>query len=183
MTLRNTLIAAAFVLPTAAMAQDYTGPSVGAQLSFGDAEATGPALEGDNLLLGLRAYYDFATASGITFGVGIQYDDTDLDLNLAGTATTAATATGVLRLAGRVGGVVAGSYLYGTAGFAELYTDDGAASAGNSDGYFLGVGYERYLTDQWTIGAEVLYHEFDDFAIPGLEADVTTIGVSANFRF
>jgi len=164
------------VLPAAAMAQDYSGPSVGAQINLADAETEGPELSGDDTLFGLRAYYDVDAGSFI-YGGGLQYDNADLDLD------GAASVSSVLRLAGRAGANVGGGYLYGTAGLARATTDDGAASAGDSNGTFFGAGFETFVADGTTIGFEILQHNFDDFDIETLEADVTTVGANVNFRF
>jgi hypothetical protein len=34
-----------------------------------------------------------------------------------------------------------------------------------------------------SLGAELLYHEFSDFDLVGLEAQATTAAISVNFRF
>ena len=47
---------AAVALPTLVSAQSFSGPSVGAQFAYGDAETTGPSLDGADGLAGLRAY-------------------------------------------------------------------------------------------------------------------------------
>ncbi|MDA0924279.1 MAG: porin family protein, partial [Proteobacteria bacterium] len=54
---------------------------------------------------------------------------------------------------------------------------------GDSDGWFAGLGYEMLVTDMISVGAELLYHEFDSFDLVGLAADATTAAVSVNFRF
>ena len=157
----------------AAPAADWTGPSVGAQLGYGDVSTSGPALEGDDVLLGLRAYYDYDFGDFV-LGGGLQYDATDLDIG--GTTTLES----VTRIGGRAGADLGRSMLYGTAGWAQART---TAPTGNSDGWFAGAGYEMFVTDAVTVGTEVLYHEFDDFDLPGLSAEATTAAISVNFRF
>jgi opacity protein-like surface antigen len=158
----------------AAPAADWTGPSVGAQLGYGDVSTSGPALSGDDVLLGLRAYYDYDFGDFV-LGGGLQYDATDLDI---GGATTLESVT---RIGGRAGADLGRSMLYGTAGWAQARTS--ATGIGDSDGWFAGVGYEMFVTDAVTVGTEVLYHEFDDFDLAGLEAEATTAAISVNFRF
>ena len=166
----------AAALPSLAAAQSFDGLSVGGQLSYGDAETEGPALSGEDVLYGLRAYYD-ADLGNFLLGGGLQYDGSEIDLD------GAATIDSVLRLAARAGVAPGDMYFYGTAGFAQASTS-GAADPGDSDGFFIGVGYEDYIADQVTVGAEVLYHQFNDFDnIDTLEADVTTVGVNVNYRF
>lgn len=154
---------------------DWTGPSVGLQFGYIDVETSGAAaLEGDDTLIGLRAYYDYDFGQFV-LGGGLQYDATGVDL---GGVTEVES---VLR-AGLRGGIdLDRNWVYATAGFAQVETS--AAAVGDSNGYFVGVGYEVFLTQQVTLGAEVLYHEFDDFDLGGLEAEATTAAVSVNFRF
>lgn len=153
---------------------DWTGPSVGVQLGYGDVDTSGPALNGDDVLFGLRAYYDYDFGDFIVGG-GLQYDATDLDI---GGATTLDSVT---RLGLRAGVDLGRQWIYGTAGWAQAETS--AAGIGDSDGWFAGLGYEVFVADGITIGTEVLYHEFDDFDLVGLEAEATTAAVSVNFRF
>lgn len=170
------LVGGALALPAAVSAQDFAGPSVGLQLSYGDASTEGPALEGDGALYGLRAYYDFDPGTFI-YGFGLQYDATDISLG-GGTAEI----DEVLRLAGRIGVTSGANWYYGTLGYARAYTS-GPAAAGDSDGFFVGVGYEVFVSDEFTVGTELLYHEFSDFDIGTLDADVTTLSFSVNYRF
>ena len=59
----------------------------------------------------------------------------------------------------------------------------------DSDGYYAGLGYEVFLTRTLTAGAELLYHKFDDFedlddlGLPDVEAEVTSLSLSLNYRF
>ncbi|MEM1064380.1 MAG: porin family protein [Pseudomonadota bacterium] len=164
-----------FAAPAAA--QSFGGPSVGLQLGVIDAETSGAAdLSGDDTAIGLRAYFD-TDIGGFIVGGGLQYDETDVDLG------GVASVDSVFRLGVRGGVDFAGNFVYGTAGFAQANTEAGAADVGDSDGYFLGVGYEVFLTQNITAGAELLYHEFDSFDLDGLEAEATTFNVSVNYRF
>ncbi len=154
---------------------DWTGPSVGIQLGYGDVETSGAAtLQGEDALLGLRAYYDYDFGDFVVGG-GIQYDTADIDL---GGVTTLESVT---RVGVRAGIDLDQNWLYGTGGFARAETS--APAVGDSDGYFLGLGYEVFVAPTATVGAEVLYHQFEDFDLGGLEAEATTAAVSLNFRF
>jgi outer membrane immunogenic protein len=155
-----------------APSMSWTGGSVGAQLGYGDASASG-GLEGDGALLGLRAYYDYDFGNFIVGG-GLQYDGTNIEVG--GSDVDAITRAGL-----RAGVDLGESWVYGTGGWASVQTDD--AVVGDSDGWFAGVGYERFITTNMTVGAEVLYHEFDEFDAAGFEADGTSAAVSVNFRF
>lgn len=168
-------IAAAVVFPGIVAAQSFDGPSVGLQLSYGDAETSGPSLDGEDTLIGLRAYYDYDFGNFLAGG-GIQYDSTEIDLD------GLADVDDVFRLAGRVGVANGPAYYYGTLGYAQASTS-GPADAGDSEGYFVGAGVEAFVAENITFGGELLYHEFDNFDINSLEAEVTTLGINVNYRF
>ena len=154
---------------------DWTGPSVGVQLGYGDLSTYGAAdVAGDGALYGLRAYYDYDLGNVIV-GAGLQYDAADI--NLGGATTLDAVA----RIGARAGVDLGNNWLYGTAGWARANTS--APAIGDSNGWFAGAGYEVLVSDGITIGAEVLYHEFSDFALTGLTTEATTAAVSVNFRF
>ena len=154
---------------------DWTGPSVGIQLGYGDVSTSGAAtLSGDEVIYGLRAYYDFDFGSYIVGG-GLQYDNVDIDL---GGVTTVDTVT---RIGARAGLDLGRNWVYGTAGWALAETSNPAV--GDSNGWFAGLGYEVFVANNVTVGAEVLYHDFSDFDLGGLEAEATTAAVSVNFRF
>lgn len=154
---------------------DWTGPSVGIQLGYGDVSTSGAAtLSGNDYLYGLRAYYDFDLGDYVVGG-GLQYDNTDIDLG-GGTVVDSVT-----RLGGRAGIDLGQNWVYGTAGWALAETSNPAV--GDSNGWFAGLGYEVFVASNVTLGAEVLYHDFSDFDLSGLEAEATTAAVSVNFRF
>ena len=163
------------VAPPPAPTYDWTGPSVGLQFGYIDVETSGAAaLEGDDTLIGLRAYYDYDFGQFV-LGGGLQYDVTGVDL---GGVTEVES---VLRGGVRGGIDLNRNWIYATLGLARVETS--AAAVGDSSGYFAGLGYEVFVGQQVTLGAEVLYHEFDDFDLGGLEAEATTASVSVNFRF
>lgn len=160
--------------PPVVSSTNWTGPSVGIQLGYGDVSTSGPALGGDDVLYGLRAYYDHDFGDFIVGG-GLQYDSADIDL---GGVTTLESVT---RVGVRAGVDLDRNWAYGTAGWALAETSNPVV--GDSNGWFAGVGYEVFVADNVTVGAEVLYHQFEDFDLGGLEADATTAAVSVNFRF
>lgn len=163
------------VVVAPAPATDWTGASVGLQFGRIDVETSGAAaLDGDDTFVGVRAYYDYDLGDFVVGG-GLQYDTTGVDL---GGVTEVESVT---RLGVRGGYDLGQNWIYATAGLARVETS--AAAVGDSNGYFAGLGYEVFLGQQVTLGAEVLYHSFDDFNLAGLEADATTAGVSLNFRF
>ncbi|SLN49216.1 hypothetical protein ROJ8625_02421 [Roseivivax jejudonensis] len=153
---------------------DFSGFSLGGQLGYGNIETEDPDLEGDGATYGVRGYYDYDLGNVIVGG-GLQYDATDIDLD------DAATADGVLRAGPRVGYDLGRTMVYGQGGYAKAFTDEDAV--GDSNGYYVGLGTETFLTESITAGAEVNYHEFSDFDADDLEADATTASVTLNYRF
>ncbi|WP_417605415.1 outer membrane protein [Primorskyibacter flagellatus] len=180
-SLDNTLSEPEPAAPVAVVAPaplyDWTGPSIGAQLGFGDIETENAGgVEGDGGLYGLRAYYDYDFGNYVVGG-GIQYDESDIDID------GAATLDKVFRAGLRAGVDLNRTFLYGTGGYAKAFTEDDAVSLGDSNGYFVGLGAEHFLTEKVTVGGEFLYHQFDDFDISDVEANATTANVSVNYRF
>ncbi len=164
-------------LPPAATIYDWSGPSVGLQFGRADIETSGAAeLEGDGGIVGLRAAYDWDFGTFIA-GAGLDYDFADIDLE------GAATVENVLRVKGRVGFDSNRNWYYATVGWARAYTGADAVDVGDSDGYFVGLGYEVYVTPRFTAGAEALWHKFEDFDLEDLEVEATTLQLSVNYRF
>lgn len=153
---------------------DWTGAYIGGQLGYGDVNATG--LDGDGVTYGLRGGYDWDFGNWV-LGVGADYDWTDIDLGGAGD-----TLDSVARLKLRAGADLGRALVYGTAGAAHAKADVGGSSLSDT-GWFAGVGADYLITDQWTVGAEVLTHQFDDFDNSGVDVDATTASVNVGFRF
>jgi len=161
--------------PMSAIDGDWTGPSVGLSFGFLDADTSGAAdLTGDGAIAGFRAAYDYDFGAHVA-GVTLQYDLANIDL---GGVTTIDS---ILRFGGRAGIDAGRSWYYLTGGWAHV--DTSSAAVGDSDGYFAGVGYEVYITDRLTAGAEVVYHDFEDFNLDGLDADAATLNLSVGLRF
>ncbi|MHA6346277.1 outer membrane protein [Roseivivax sp. CAU 1761] len=153
----------------------FDGLSLGIQGGKAWVDTENPEADGEGGTYGLRAYYD-RDLGNVIVGGGLQYDRANIDLD------GAAEVESVLRVGPRVGLDLNRNMVYGTAGYAKAFTEDGALSVGDSGGYFAGIGYEVFLTEDVTAGTEVVYHKFDDFD-GGLEAEATTANVSLNYRF
>jgi len=169
--------AAVTVTATNVFAQDmgtanWTGGYIGAQLGYGDVGTNVAGVSGDGAIGGLIAGYDYDLGDWVV-GAGIDYDFANIDL--AG----AATLENVMRIKVRGGYKMGDGLLYAAAGYANADTD----TLGSDDGYFIGVGYEHQISSSFGIGAEVLYHEFDNFNGSGINVDATTAQVRATFRF
>ena len=150
---------------------DWTGPYVG--LSFGNTDVTTSAAgaEGDNGTYGIHAGYDYDFGRFVVGGE-LEYDKTDIDLG------GAATVDNVARLKLRGGYDLGRTLVYATVGAARADT-----SLGNDTGGFAGIGMAYQVTDQFTLGGEVLEHRFDDIGGSGIDADATTFNLRGSFRF
>ena len=50
-------------------------------------------------------------------------------------------------------------------------------------GYFIGAGMDYAISDKWSVGGELLQHQFDDFDDSGVDLDATTIKAKVALRF
>lgn len=157
-----------------AMAQstDWTGAYAGAQIGFGSVDSTLPGVDGDGLIGGIVGGYDWDLGTWV-IGVGADYDVADIDLG------TAADLEEVWRIKFRGGYKIGQGLAYGTAGYANADTD----VLGDEDGYFIGAGYERRLAPNFSLGGELIYHEFENFNATTTDVDATTVQVRGTFRF
>ncbi|MCG7495114.1 outer membrane protein [Thalassobius sp. Cn5-15] len=153
----------------APVAAPWTGGYVGLNLGYADIEAG--ALDADGGFYGLSAGYDYDLGDWV-IGGGIDYDR--LDIDLGGNDVESAA-----RLKVRAGYDLGDGLLYGTAGAVRIDVD----TLGDDTGYFIGAGYEHRVTDQVSVGGEILYHEVDDFNGSGVDVEATTIAAKVNFRF
>lgn len=157
--------------------RDWTGGYAGAQLGYGDLNTSGAAdLDGDGLIGGLHAGYDFDLGDWV-LGGAIDYDASDIELS-----NNAGDLNEVLRVKFRGGYDLGDTLIYGTTGLAWADADVGGSSF-DDQGYFVGFGAERFVTDNVTIGGELLYHEFDDFDDTDVDIEATTIQARVSWRF
>lgn len=160
------------VMPSA----DWSGFYAGAQLGYGDVGSDGAGLDGNGILGGVHAGYRWDLGTTV-LGVGADWDAANIDLGAAGNSLD-----NVARLKLMAGADLGRSLVYVTAG--PAWADATVAGVGRSDnGWFLGAGMDYALTDQWTVGAEVLGHRFDNFDGTGVDLDATTVAAKVSFRF
>lgn len=159
-----------------AMARDWTGGYAGLQLGYADAEATagGAKITGDDVIGGFIAGYDYDFGNYV-LGAGIDADIADLDVG----SPAVTKLERVYRLKVRGGVKLGDGLLYATGGGAGADLD----GIGYDTGYFVGAGYEHMVTDNISLGGEVLYHEFDNFKSTGVDVEATTFQVRAAYRF
>ena len=163
---------------------DWTGLYGGVQLEYGDLtvddNAGNPFAEGDGALYGVFGgyRYDFGTIV-----VGAELDLTAADITIEDlTGTPIGSLDSVIRLGGEVGFDAGRALIYGTAGYARA-TATLTGVERSDDGYFFGAGVDYLVTDQISVGVEVLQHQFDDFDGTTLDVEATTFGINAAFRF
>ncbi|WP_245962862.1 outer membrane protein [Roseovarius halotolerans] len=152
---------------------DWTGGYVGGQLGYGNVDTNAPGVDGDGAIGGLVMGYDYDFGQWVA-GAGLDYDWADIGLG-AGNPTI----ENVLRVKLRGGYKIGNGLLYGTGGWAQADTD----TLGDDDGYFIGAGYEHMITQNFAMGGEVLYHEFDNFNSTNTDVEATTVQVRGTFRF
>jgi hypothetical protein len=150
---------------------NWTGFYVGGQVGYGFADAD---IGGDDegVMGGVTAGYDHDFGRYV-LGAALDYDFADADIGAGSDLEE------VFRLKVRGGPKIGRGLLYGAGGYANADTSD----TGAEDGWFIGGGYEYMVNNQFSVGGEVLYHEFDDLGGNGNDVDFTTVQVRATFRF
>ena len=162
----------AFNPPSAPATPDWTGAYVGGQIGWGSVDTNVAGVDGDDVIGGIVAGYDFDLGNWV-IGGGLDYDFAEIGLG-GGTELD-----NVWRAKLRSGYKIGNGLAYGTLGFAEADT----STLGSDDGYFLGVGYEHLIRENLSLGGEVLYHEFDNFNGTTTDIEATTVQVRGTFRF
>ncbi len=158
--------------PAPIASPDWTGAYIGGQIGWVNVDTNTPGLDGDDVIGGIVAGYDFDLGDWV-IGGGIDYDFAEV--GLGGGAELESLWRAKLR-----GGYKLGSGLaYGTLGFAEAETN----ALGTDDGYFIGAGYEQLVGESFSVGGEVIYHNFDDFQGTTTDIEATTVQVRGTFRF
>jgi len=152
-------------------AADWTGFYVGGQLGYGFADSDLTSSD-ESVMGGVTLGYDRDFGNWV-LGGALDYDFADANV-APGTDLEE-----VFRLKVRGGPKIDRGLLYGAAGWANADT----SNMGDDDGWFIGGGYEYMVNDRFSIGGEVLYHQFDSFNGTGNDIDFTTLQLRATFRF
>jgi outer membrane immunogenic protein len=162
--------------PVYAPSADWSGGYVGAQLGYGDVSASSGAGDNDGVIGGLHAgyLYDFGQ---FVAGAELDFDLMDIDLGATGDVENVAR----LKL---IAGVDMGQTLfYATGGVARAKVGNVGGGSDTDNGYVLGLGVAYAVSDQMTVGAEILGHRFDDFAGTGIDVDATAVTARVSYRF
>lgn len=158
--------------PLAPSTPDWTGFYGGVQIGYANVD-TNIGGDDDAFIGGLTAGYDFDLGQWVVGG-SLDYDFTDADV-----AGGVAELENIFRAKVRGGYKIGQGLLYATGGYANADTDN----LGSDDGYFIGGGYEYLVNEAFSIGGEILYHEFDNFNSTGADVDATTVQIRATYRF
>lgn len=162
--------------PIVVASTDWSGFYAGGQLGYGDVDSNGNGLDGNGFLGGIHGGYrwDFGQ-----FVLGTELDWDTADINLGGDTGSLDDVTRI-KLTG--GADLGSSVLYATTGLAYANATVGADSL-SDDGWFYGAGMTYAINDQWTIGGELLQHNFNDFDGSGVDIDALTATARVGFRF
>jgi opacity protein-like surface antigen len=159
--------------PVAPATPNWTGFYAGGQLGWAWVDTDIAGVDGDDVIGGIVAGYDYDLGDWVVGG-GIDYDFADIGLS-----GTTASVEEVFRAKLRGGYKIGQGLLYGTGGYAWADTNN----IGDDDGWFIGGGYEHRVTDNVSVGGEVLYHQFDNFGTVNTDVDATTAQVRVTYRF
>jgi len=150
----------------------WTAFYLGSQIGYLDADSNIPVVSGDDFIAGFTAGYDHDFGDFV-LGAGIDYDWTQTTL------FPGFDLENVFRVKMRGGFKMGRSLIYATGGYAHADTN----LLGDDEGYFLGAGIDYLFSDTMSVGAEILYHEFDNYNNTVLDLEATTVQVRTVYRF
>ncbi|MGL6209108.1 MAG: outer membrane protein [Paracoccaceae bacterium] len=155
---------------------DWTGFYGGGQLGYGRVFSGGAGLDGEDVLGGIHVGYRWDLGQAV-LGTELDYNIADISLGVGDTSLDS-----VARLKLLAGADLGRTLVYASAGAAQADATLAGASA-SDDGYFVGVGVDYSLTENWTVGGELLEHRFDNFDGTGVDLKATTLQAKVAFRF
>jgi opacity protein-like surface antigen len=162
--------------PYMAPGLDWTGGYVGAQLGYGDVDSNGAGADGNGWLGGVHAGYRWDMGSWVAGGE-LSYDTTDIELGGG-----AGELDDVMALKLNVGREIGNSLVYGALGAARASATVGGTELRDT-GLVYGLGFDYAVNDRWTVGGEVLQHDFNDFDGTTTDLDATTIKAKVALQF
>ncbi|SIO21989.1 Opacity protein [Rhodovulum sp. ES.010] len=163
--------------PASAPAVSWDGPYAGGQLgyAFGDFSLDPGDFDDDSIIGGFHIGYRFGLGNGWYLGPEFQYDWADLTVESLGQNVDFDEMARLKLVAGREVGPR--GLMYGSIGYAYGdYGDPGDLLDASNDSWLAGFGYDYSLGNNWTIGGEYQYHDFND-------VEVQTIHLKVGFQF
>ncbi len=159
---------------------DWSGAYVGGQLGYGDVDTSTAGVDGPSgygWLGGVHAGYRWDLGSWVA-GTEVSWDKTSIEIP-DGSGVELDNVAALKLTAGRE---IGNSLVYGTLGAAHAKISSATGDI-SDNGMVYGIGFDTALNDKWTVGGEVLQHNFDDFDGTGTDVDATTIKAKVGFRF
>lgn len=152
----------------------WDGFYAGAQLGYGwlDSETGAADADAEDLLGGVHAGWQ-GSAGQFVYGAEADYNYGELDFG-DGTELN-----GLSHLKARAGYDLGRTLVYATGGAAYADIDN----VGQDWGWTAGAGVDYLLTDSVSIGAEALYHSFDDVDDSGTDVEGTTLTAKVSYHF
>jgi len=155
---------------------DWSGAYVGGQFGYGDVDSSPEGLGGYGWLGGVHAGYRWDLGNWVA-GTELTWDKASIDL---GDAAGELDSVAALKLT--AGREIGNSLVYGALGIAQAEATVGGADL-SDDGIVYGLGFDYAVNDRWTVGGEVLQHDFDDFDATGVDLDATTVKAKVSLQF
>ncbi len=171
-------VAAAPAPVVVAPGRDWTGFYAGAQLGYGwgDVDTDNGVEYGDveGALGGLHVGFD-RDFGQFVLGAEASYNAADL-------STEGFDLDQMTRIGLRAGFDAGNALVFLTGGYANARIDV-AGERNTEDGWFAGIGVDYMLTDNWSLGGQVLTHQFDNVGTIGADVQATTLEARASYRF
>lgn len=157
----------------AAPASLWSGVYGGAQFGYGwmDGDSEAGDYDGEDWLGGVHLGWQNANGN---FVYGLEGDYNYSEMELGGTELD-----NLSHIKAKAGYDFGRTLVYATLGGA--YAD--AGDLGDDWGWAAGAGVDYMVTDRVSLGAEALYHQFDDFGDTGGDLDGTTLQAKVSYHF
>lgn len=153
---------------------DWTGFYVGGQLGSASIDTVFPGVEGTGFISGVTLGYDYDLGDWVV-GASLEYDWMDIELS----TLVPLEAESVWRAKLRGGYKLGDGLFYGAAGLSGADTN----IRGYADGGFVGVGYEHMVMENFSVGVEAQYHQFEDFRLAEANPEASVFQFRAAYRF
>lgn len=151
---------------------NWTGAYAGVQLGYGSLDVSGgTADDQDGVIGGVHAGYDYDFGTYV-LGASGSYNMADTNVNGAYLANIKA----------RAGYKMGMGLLYATGGIGFASAEIGGVDRSDT-GWVAGVGYDHMLTENISLGGEILYNQFTDFDGSGKDISGTMAQAKLAYRF